>query len=242
MDRRDNERRRQVSSEVSSDWSQARIVDVAEVLHGLSSAEAVAIMGMTEDKTYARGMCIFNLGDRQQGIFLVKKGLIEEFRLNENGNRLPINRLGAGKLFGLSSVKGHYCCFAEAIEESIVGSLSFQSLEELCRKFPKATANLIGILTQRLGEIEDRLELVAFSVLRARVAWALLSLHAIHGPRLGGVTHESLGAWAVSSRPKVSTILEELEQTGLLRLSRRQIEILDPAGLERWAKEVATAE
>jgi CRP-like cAMP-binding protein len=171
----------------------------------------------------------------------VKKGFVEEFRLTENGNKLPISRIGPGKLFALSSVQGRYCCFAEAVEGSIIGFLSFQKLEDLCGKFPKIAVNLIEVLARRLGEIEDRLELLAFSGLRSRVAWALLGLYGIHGARLEGVTHEALASWAASSRPKVSMVLEELQQAGLLRLSRSVIEVRNPGGLEEWAKQVASA-
>jgi CRP/FNR family transcriptional regulator len=234
--------RQKISLEVATDRAQLPRVDLAEVVRGLSSAEAEAILKLTEDQTYARGTCIFNLGDEQQGLYLVKKGLVEEFRLTEDGNKLPINRSGPGKFLAVASVEGRYCCFAEAVEESVVGFLSFPKLEELCRKFPRAAMNLVEVLVRRLGEIEERLQLLALSGLRARVAGTLLGLHATQGPRLERVTHEALAAWAASSRPKVSVVLAELEKARLLRLSRGQIEILDPAGLQEWAKQLASAE
>ncbi len=100
--------------------------------------------------------------------------------------------------------------------------------------------NLVEVLARRLGEVEDRLELLAFSGLRSRVAWALLGLSARHGSHLVGITHQALASWAACSRPKVSMVLEELQQTGLLGLSRGVIEIRNPIGLEQWAKRVAT--
>jgi CRP/FNR family transcriptional regulator len=211
------------------------------VLRGLTAEEAEAVLKTTEDRTYANGASIFSAGDPQTGICLVKQGLVEEFRLTESGAKLPMSRTGTGKLLALASVRGRYCCFAEAVEESVVGVLSFQALEALCRKFPKLAVNLLEVLASRLGEVEDRLELLAFSGLRSRVAWALLGLYGIHGPRLEGVTHEALASWAASSRPKVSMVLEELQQAGLLKLSRGMIELRDPVGLEEWAKQLASA-
>ncbi|MBI2172401.1 MAG: Crp/Fnr family transcriptional regulator [Chloroflexi bacterium] len=217
-------------------------VDLAEVVRGLSSGEAEAVLKLTEDQTYARGTCIFNLGDEQKGLYLVKTGLVEEFRLTEDGNKLPINRSGPGKFLAVASVEGRYCCFAEALEESVVGFLSFPKLEELSRKFPRAAVNLVEVLVRRVGELEERLQLLALSGLRARVAGTLLGLYATQGQRLERVTHEALAAWAASSRPKVSVVLEELEKAGLLRLSRGVIEIRDPDGLKEWAELEATVE
>jgi len=64
------------SSVSFQDWSQADNIDVAELLRGLSSAEVQAVTRMTTDHTYARGACIFSVGDQQQGLYFVKKGLV----------------------------------------------------------------------------------------------------------------------------------------------------------------------
>jgi len=214
-------------------------MNAPERLAKLSSDETEALLRMSKTGPFAPGICIFSLGDPVQGFHFVTKGLIEEFRLTESGEKLPMNRVGPGEIFGLSAVSGCYCCFAEAVEESVVGFLSFEALEELCRRFPKVAVNLVQVLVRRLGEVEDRLELMTFSHLRARVARALLRLHSIHGPQLRGITHETLASWAGSSRPKVSLVLGELQRAGLLQLSRGEIEIRDPAGLESWATKVS---
>ncbi len=228
--------RRDFPPALASDVVHSPRVDFAEVVRGLSSAEAEALVGMTEDETYASRTCVFSLGDQQMGLYLVKEGLVEEYRLTEDGNKLPITRSGPGKFLALASVEGRYCCFAEAVEESVVGFLSFQKMEDLCRRFPRSMVNLIEVLVRHLGDIEERLEILAFGGLRVRVIWALLSLYASHGPRLTGITQEALGEWAASSRPKVSMVLQELQEAKLLRLSRGEIEVLDPDGLQEWVK------
>ncbi|MBI4298944.1 MAG: Crp/Fnr family transcriptional regulator [Chloroflexi bacterium] len=219
--------------------SKGQNIDITQVLGGLSDIEVEAILGMTEDKSYTRGTCIFNLGEQQRGLYLVKSGLVEEFRITESGNRLPIGRVMPGRLFGLSSKEGTYCCFTQALDESVVGFLAFPTLEDVCRKYPRVAVNLVELLARRLGEFEERLESLAFSGLRARVSWALLGLSATHGAKLSGITHEALAEWVAGSRPKVSQVLEELQQAGVLHLSRSEIEILDSAGLEDRAKEIA---
>ncbi|MBI2917349.1 MAG: Crp/Fnr family transcriptional regulator [Chloroflexi bacterium] len=242
MERAHRDLCRKSSSQAVTDRGRLPRVDLAEVLRGLSSTEADAALKLTEDRTYPGGAYIFNSGDEQHGLYLVKNGLVEEFRLTEDGNKLPINRSGPGKFLAVASVEGRYCCFAEALEESVVGFLSFPRLKELCEKFPGAAMNLIGVLVRRVGETEERLQLLALSGLRSRVAGTLLGLHFTQGPRLERVTHEALARWAASSRPKVSVVLEELEKAGLIRLSRGQIEILNAAGLEEWARQAAAAE
>ena len=242
MERTPGDRRHKLSSGVFPERSQAQNIDVGQLLRELPDAEAQVVLRMTADQSYNRGAGIFSLGDEQRGLYLVKKGLVEEFRLTENGSRLPMNRVGPGKLLALSTVEGRHCCFAEAVEESVVGFVSFQALEDLSRKFPRIAVNLVTLLARRLGELEDRLELLTLSSLRARVAGVLLKLYAAHGPRLERITHEALGEWAASSRPKVSMVLEELQKAGLVQLSRGEIQILNPVGLQEWARRVSVGE
>lgn len=240
MSGRHNGRWRGVSVKAVSDQLERRPINVGKVLSGLSDSEAEAIMKMSQDRRYVRGSCVYELGEQQQGLYLVKSGLVEEFRLTESGNKLPMGRITSGQLFGLSSVEKHYCCFAEAVEDSVVGFLSFDKLEDICRNFPTVAYNLVQLLTSRLGEIEERLELLVFSGLRARVAWSLLGLSAVQGTILSRTTHEALATWAAGSRPKVSQILQELQQAGILCLSRGEIRISDTTRLAEWAKQASS--
>ncbi len=81
---------------------------------------------------------------------------------------------------------------------------------------------------------------MAFGGLRARVAWTLLGLFAVHGPILFNTTHETLAMWVAGSRPKVSQVLEELQQAGILRLARGEIHIRDSKRLAEWTKQVSS--
>lgn len=214
----------------------ASSVQTTEAVRGLPPAAVDAILGQTEDKTFEAGTCVFRLGDRQQGLYLVKAGLVEEYRLTENGGKLPINRVRPGRFLALSSDAGRHCCYADAVEDSTIGFISFGRLEQLLQRLPRVGVNLLDALARRLAEVERRLELATFTELRVRVAWALLGLYGIHGSRLHDITHEELASWAGGSRPKVTQVLDELKEIGLVRLSRGQIEIVDPAALREWAR------
>lgn len=235
-----NRQRREVEAEAISDQLKSRPIDTRQVLSGLSDSETEAVMKMTEDRRYTQGSYVYELREHQQGFYALKTGLIEEFRLSESGDRLPMGRIMPGQLFGFSSVEKHYCCFAEALEESVVGFLSFEKLEDICRDFPTIACNMVQALAGRLGEFEERLELMAFGGLRVRVAWTLLGLFAIHGPILFNTTHDTLATWAAGSRPKVSQVLEELQQAGILRLARGEIHIRDSKRLAEWTKQVSS--
>lgn len=213
------------------------VVDLTRVVKGLSEQDAEAFVKLARDRALPAGTPVYAPGDRQQGFWIAKKGLVEEYRVTPSGDRLPINRVAPGQIFGFASTGGRYCCFAETLEESVLGFLGFNAMEEAWRTIPRAASNLIELLATRLGDLESRLELLAFSGLRYRVAWTLLALSTTRGLRLTGITHEELAEWVVASRPKVSQVLEELQAVGLLVLSRGEIEIVRPLDLEDWASQ-----
>lgn len=216
--------------------SGVRSISFAEVLSGLSTAEADTIMNLSKDERYASGDYVYRAEETQKGLYLVKIGRVEEFRLTPGGQRLPISQIGLRQFFGLSTGRASYCCFAVATKESIVGFFSFEQLEQIFQAHPKVGVNLLRWYAYRLGEMEERIEELAFSHLRARVAWTLLHLAAAQKAHLVEVTHEALAEWVSGSRPRVTELLQEFQQKGAIYLSRGKIQIQEPAQLEQWAQ------
>ena len=89
---------------------------------------------------------------------------------------------------------------------------------------------LLGLMADRMAELMALVEAVAFQRLDQRLAHALLG----HG-RMIRATHQQLAGELVTAREMVSRLLKRLEDQGILRLGREQIEILDLARLRTIA-------
>ncbi|MBI2853090.1 MAG: Crp/Fnr family transcriptional regulator [Chloroflexi bacterium] len=217
--------------------AQAHAINAAEVLSGLSATDAEAVMKLSSDESYTSGDYVYRVEEGQNGVYVVKTGRVEEFRLTPEGQRLPISQIGPGRFFGVSTGQGSYCCFAVAMEKSVVGFFSFEQLGRIFARYPRVGVNLVRWFAHRLGEMEARIEALAFSQLRSRVARSILDLAATQDTDLVEMTQEALAEWVSASRPRVSELLQEFQREGAIHLSRGKIQVQDANQLELWAGE-----
>ena len=95
---------------------------------------------------------------------------------------------------------------------------------------PAFRAEVLGLFAQRLADLTQVLDAVAFQKLDQRLAAALLG----HGPALT-ITHQALADQLGTVREIVSRLLNRFEQAGWVQLSRERIDIVDSAALRQTA-------
>jgi len=89
---------------------------------------------------------------------------------------------------------------------------------------------LFGVMADRMAELMELVEAVAFQRLDQRLARALLGRG-----RLIRATHQQLSDEIGTAREMVSRLLKRFEDQGAVKLGREQIEILDASALRRVA-------
>jgi CRP/FNR family transcriptional regulator len=87
---------------------------------------------------------------------------------------------------------------------------------------------IFHLFSERIADLMQLIEEVAFRKLDQRLAGLLLGKG-----RLVHATHQQLADELASVREIISRLLKGFAEQGLVRLSREQVEILDPAGLRR---------
>lgn len=85
---------------------------------------------------------------------------------------------------------------------------------------------VFGMYGERLGEVMELVEAVAFQRLDARLAQLLIR----RGPVLQA-THQSIADELGSVREIVSRLLRSFEERGWVRLERERVTVLDPKAL-----------
>lgn len=215
-------------------------VTEADTFLGLSSSAVADVLAHGRPEAVTEGSYVYEMGQTQDGVYFLKAGIVEEFRVTPEGQKLLIRRVGPGQFFGVaSSGLGNYCCFAQAKTECEAVFMSFRQLESICKSHPQVVINLLRWFAGRLGEVEERFEAISFERLRARVARSLLNLVQSQGSKTINVTQETLSTWLPASRPKVSQALQHLQQLGAIRLYRGRIEVIDENLLQRESVEAA---
>ena len=183
-----------------------------------------------------RGVSIFREGDRADLVFLLESGLVKLSRQADSHRKTIVRLVRPGELIGdrtLSHV-GYQRYTAEALADSVVLEVTREQFRLACAASTATLAWVTEQVEERLAEVERRIELISF----ARVELRLLALLAdlaeatmaasdlppdnVQIPLSQAEIAQLIGA----TRETASTTLNLLARRGLLRLSRRQVEVV----------------
>jgi CRP/FNR family cyclic AMP-dependent transcriptional regulator len=165
-------------------------------------------------------------------LFTLMKGRAQLIREGPNGRRLAIATLGPGSLFGEGATLGasDSRVKAVALTDCLCWVLPAPQAEALAFRHPILNWGLLQTLGQRLAQVENRMEEVAYKRLPERLAGLLLEL-ASGGRWIRGTSHQSLADMLGTYRETISAILRGFKDDGLVELGYRKIELCDNRGL-----------
>lgn len=167
-----------------------------------------------------------------RNLFSLMKGRVQLIREGPNGRRLAIATLGQGAMFGEGALLGAAdpAVKAVALTDCIVWMVPEPQAQTLALRYPVLSWGLLQTVGQRLAQVEDRLEEVAYKRLPERLAGLLLEL-ANGGRAIRGTSHQALADMLGTYRETISAILRGFKDDGLIELGYRKIELLDVRGL-----------
>ncbi|HXG35386.1 MAG TPA: Crp/Fnr family transcriptional regulator [Dehalococcoidia bacterium] len=209
------------------------LLKAAELFRGFSEEQMQQVERMTVMARCERGRVIYAPGETGEGLFLLKQGKVQIYRITPEGKKLTIAAVSAGTLFGDMPFAGQTMrdSFAEALEPSTLCVMSRHDLEELIRLYPEVGIRLADNLSRRVKDLESRLEESALRDMHSRVAAALLRVREREGSDRLMITHQELAEIVGTYRETVTRILGELRDAGVIDLERRCISIKEPAAL-----------
>ncbi len=165
-------------------------------------------------------------------LFTLMKGRVQLIREGSNGRRLAIATLGPGAIFGEKSLLGASDPGVEAVAltDCIVWMVPQPQAHALTLRHPVLSWGLLQTIGQRLAQVENRMEEVAYKRLPQRLAGLLLEL--ANGSRaIRGTSHQALADMLGTYRETISAILRGFKDDGLVELGYRKIELRDVRGL-----------
>ncbi|MFN3883327.1 MAG: Crp/Fnr family transcriptional regulator [Rhodocyclaceae bacterium] len=185
----------------------------------------------TRSLRVSAGTTLFDERQPCQGFPFVLSGAIRVLKRAANGRALPLYKVLPGESCIITSscllgnVPYNACGVTEG-ETRLV--LLPRGLFDAMLETPAFRDFVFGLFAERIAELMQLVEEVAFRKLDQRLAGLLLG----KGRQLN-VTHQQLADELGSVREMVSRLLKGFADQGLVRLGREQIEILDPAGLRK---------
>jgi CRP/FNR family cyclic AMP-dependent transcriptional regulator len=182
-----------------------------------------------------RGAVLYALGDRVEGVYLVREGLVWlEGPRSPAGEPATLGVAGPGELLGEEALvgEGRRTHGATALTYA---ELLFAPTEALAplREFPQVERFLLGALYARLKAVEERLWEVRHLSVAQRLARLLLRLAAAGEVAF---SHQDLAHMVGATRETVTKLLGEWALLGVVDLGYRRVEIRDREALARLAE------
>lgn len=207
--------------------------------------ELAGILGHGRRCTYQTGDTLFLEGDPAETSFLVLKGLLKLSKLHKEGKETIVRYIHPAEITAIISVfKGNtYPATAECVEPSEVAGFDRKTMLEIISDYPQVAINLLGAVTQRLENIQDRyMELQAERV-EQRIARSLLRIMNQSGRKteegiLIGfrLSRKDLADYTGTTLYTVSRTLSSWEQRGWIVSRRERIVVSDPHALATFAE------
>jgi CRP-like cAMP-binding protein len=210
-----------------------------DVFRGLSKADMQEMDRTTTMSTCRRGKIFYRPEDASEVLFILKKGRVQLYRLSPEGKKLTVATLGPGTIFGEMGIigQGMHSKFAEAVEDCLLCVMSRHDVERLILSKPAVALRFMKVMADRLNKAEAQLEDMAFKSIPARMAALLLRLSDKQSNSIQGYTHQDLAEAIGTYRETATQTLNDFKARHLIEIGRKQIDILDPVGLEQIAAE-----
>ena len=210
-----------------------------QVFRDLTPNELMQMDRQVTMSTCQPGKIFYMPEDSGEVLFLLKKGRVQLYRIAPNGKKLVVATLGAGAIFGEMSLvgQGMHNTFAESVDECVLCVMSRSDVERLIQEKPEVAFRFVEALGQRLTQLEERLEDIAFKSITSRLVALLLRLEEEQGGRqtVTGYTHQDFSEMLGTYRETVTQTLNDLKAERLVGIARKQVTLLNMRRLRQLA-------
>jgi len=191
----------------------------------------------------AAGQALYRAGQAFHALFLVHVGCLKTCVMADDGREQVTGFRMRGDLVGVESIGlPGYAADVVALEDAEVWELPYPPMLTACLQVPELQKRLTSALAEEIRR--DRQWMLALGTLgaEARVATFLLDLAARHAALGFSAQHFILrmsridmASYLALKHETVSRALSRLESLGQIHVQRREVRILDAAGLRRSA-------
>ena len=188
-----------------------------------------------------KGTTLFYWGDPFASLYTIRVGVFKTCVTSQDGRIQITGFQMAGDILGLDGiVSQHHTCDAVALEDAEVCVVPFHLMEALSREMITLQHHVHRIMSQKI--VHDQSVMLLLGSMRAdeRVATFLSNLvqrlHARGFSRSALVlrmTREEIGSYLGLKLETVSRTLSKLAEDRIIAIHRRQIDIINPDGLQR---------
>lgn len=185
-----------------------------------------------EEFYFSEGEMIYNEGRNSNYIYLVNKGVVKCYKLDEQGKELTTSLFNEDDFFGYTSFTDNipYQESAVAIKDTIVMGVSKNELRNVLRNNHKVTLSLIQLLTDDLSDVKEQLLQMAYSSVNKKTANTILQFAEKLNKKPDEpirISRTDLASVAGIATETLIRALSSFKKQGLIETEGRNIKIVD---------------
>ena len=217
-----------------------RILSITPLFKGLSEQQLADIGAIAIDRHYRRGESIFMEGDEADGFYIVADGQVKIFKTSLEGKEQILHIYGPGNPFGEVPVfsGSRFPANAQALVKSHILFLPRAAFVRLIAVNPSLSMNMLGELSMRLREFTVQIENLSLKEVPSRLASYLIVLagEQDRSDRVTLTISKGQLASLLGTIPEtLSRIFAKMSAQRLIRVEGKDIDLLEPLGLEDLA-------
>jgi CRP/FNR family transcriptional regulator, anaerobic regulatory protein len=237
----------------------ATLDELAAILGAPETANAACADVVFRVRRLKPGETLCRAGDAFEALYAVRSGFLKIVSVDTTGNEQVMAFPMRGDVVGLGSFEaGRYPADAVALDVCDVVAISFDRIIDLGHRIHGIERLMYTVFGRELVRRQDMIRLLGMLGAEARVATFLLDLSKRYG-QLGcsrsvlvlRMTRKELGSYLGITLETVSRTLSAFAAAGLIAVDRREVTLLDAAGLRdildpagerevrRWVRESA---
>lgn len=210
------------------------------LLATLGEADLAAFAALLRERRYPRGSMILAQGDPGEALYLLAAGQVKVVLIHEDGREVILSVLGPGAFFGEMALLDQEPRSAHvvAMTDSLLLQLRREDFQARLRSGPEVAIALLRELSRRLRRADETIASLMLLDVNGRIANLLLELADEEGGQriTRRLTHATIGQMVGASRETVSRTMRSLVNRNILRVSRREILLLDREALRLAAQ------
>lgn len=201
----------------------------------LPEAELQALSSIAIVKRFETGESLFDEGEPCKGLWIIADGMVKIVKMTPSGRQIVLAMQHAPSTIAEVPVfdGGPYPATVMAVEPTTAILLLKSDFLNACRRNPDLSVRFLSAFGMRLRHLVSLVERITFGSIRQRLAQELLTFSdtAGGGKFLMPETHEELANRMGTVREVVSRNLGRFQSEGMIRVQRREVEILDRSAL-----------
>lgn len=192
---------------------------------------------------FREGEHIFREGDPFNAIAAVRAGTVKTYVIDSEGREQVQGFFLAGEVIGLNAIsQARYPSNAVALDSVLLCRFSFPNIAALATRMPGLQQQLFRLLSEDIGKAALLAGNFAADERMAAFLIALARRYAARGLSanrfLLTMTRADIANYLRLATETVSRVFRRFQEDGLLRVDRREIELLDRPRLEALARSV----